>query len=46
MNNRVQAPAKTWTDGNNQPADLGSYRQGATLGTQVGSEGVKGRRAA
>jgi hypothetical protein len=28
-------------DGNNQPWDGGSYRQGATLGTQVGSEGVK-----
>ena len=37
----VKAPAKTWTDGNNQPWDGGSYRQGATLGTQVGSEGVK-----
>jgi len=41
MNNWVKAPAKTWTDGNNQPWDGGSYRQGATLGTQVGSEGVK-----
>ena len=37
----MKAPAKTWTDGNNQPADWPSYRQGATLGTQVGSEGVK-----
>jgi hypothetical protein len=41
MNNWAKAHAKTWTDGNNQPADFGSYRQGATLGTQVGSEGVK-----
>jgi hypothetical protein len=30
-----------YSDGNNQPWDGGSYRQGATLGTQVGSEGVK-----
>ena len=37
---QMKPPAKTWTEGNNQPADLG-YRQGATLGTQVGSEGVK-----
>jgi hypothetical protein len=37
----VKAPAKTWTDGNNQPRDGGSYRLGATLGTQVGSEGAK-----
>lgn len=41
MNNWVKATAKTWTDGKNQPWDGGSYRQGATLGTQVGSEGVK-----
>ena len=41
MNNWVKAPAKTWTDGNNQPADFGSYRLGGTLGTQVGSEGGK-----
>ena len=41
MNNWVKAPAKTWTDGNNQPSHGGGNRQGATLGTQVGSEGVK-----
>ena len=35
----VKAPAKTWTEGNNQPSGGGCCR-GATLGTQVGSEGV------
>jgi hypothetical protein len=35
----VKAPAKTWTDGNNQPSDHEGYRQGAAFrGELIGLE--------
>jgi hypothetical protein len=42
MNNWVKAPAKTWTDGNNQPADFetvsSTFRGAAFRGEVIGLE--------